>query len=45
MGGFMREFLVAAKQAPSIYFAPVLGAFQAVKVQWSERQVSGKSSK
>lgn len=45
MSGFTREFFIAAKQAPSIYFAPLLGAFQAVKAQWSERQTAGKNSK
>lgn len=45
MSSVMREFLIAAKQAPSIYFAPLLGAFHGVKAQWDERQATGKSSK
>lgn len=45
MSSVVREFLIAAKQAPSIYFAPLLGAIHGVKAQWDERQATGKSSK
>jgi hypothetical protein len=30
---FIEEFLKAAKQAPRIYFAPVLGAFNGIKAE------------
>lgn len=44
MNGFAREFLIAARQAPSIYFAPLLGAIQGLKAQWGERRTLGRRS-
>ncbi|ASJ88217.1 TPA: hypothetical protein ACPHWC_002627 [Pseudomonas aeruginosa] len=38
MNAFAREILAAARQAPAIYFAPLLGAIQEVKAEW-KRQV------
>lgn len=31
MNGFVNEFLRAASEGPRIYFAPLLGAFRAVR--------------
>ena len=38
MNAFAREILAAARQAPAIYFAPLLGAIQEVKAE-CKRQV------
>lgn len=31
MNAFMREFLVAAREAPSIFFAPLTGAINGIR--------------
>lgn len=31
MNAFMREFLVAAREAPSIFFAPLTGAIKGIR--------------
>jgi len=33
---FAGEFLSAAKQAPTIFFAPILGAIKGVSGQWRD---------
>ncbi len=33
MKSFLREFGVAAREAPRMYFAPLVGAFNAVKAE------------
>lgn len=38
MNAFAREILAVTRQAPAIYFAPLLGAIQEVKAEW-KRQV------
>lgn len=38
MNGFTREFLIAARQAPSIYLAPLVGAIQGYKLLWGARR-------
>lgn len=34
MNRVAREIITAAKQAPAIYFAPLLGAIQGIKEEW-----------
>lgn len=43
MNSFAREILAAARQAPAIYFAPLLGAVQGVKAEW-QRQGRGNEA-
>jgi len=45
MNGFKREFLIAARQAPSIYFAPIVGAIQGYKLLWGARRALVRHSK
>lgn len=33
MSGFVNEFLCAASEGPRIYFAPIIGAFKAVRAE------------
>lgn len=40
---FGSEFLSAAKQAPGIYFAPVVGAIKAIKAEFARLQNGGSS--
>ena len=44
MNAFAREILAAARQAPAIYFAPLLGAIQEVKAEWKRQVRSHEAS-
>ncbi|MCW3479962.1 hypothetical protein OL229_10415 [Neisseriaceae bacterium JH1-16] len=36
MNAFISEFLRAAKQAPRLYFAPLIGAVQGTREAWQD---------
>lgn len=40
MKGIAHEIISAARQAPVIYFAPLLGAVREVKALWKRHQAS-----
>ncbi|HFH4105960.1 hypothetical protein ACAW63_15750 [Pseudomonas sp. QE6] len=40
MKGIAHEIISAAKQAPVIYFAPLVGAIREVKALWKRLQAS-----
>ncbi|WP_269148409.1 hypothetical protein [Metapseudomonas furukawaii] len=40
MKGIAHEIISAAKQAPVIYFAPLVGAIREVKALWKRLQTS-----
>lgn len=42
---FTSEFLSAAKQAPRIYFAPVIGAYKAIKAEMAKAGGGDRSTK
>lgn len=42
---FTSEFLSAAKQAPRIYFAPVIGAYNAIKAEMAKAAGGDRSAK
>lgn len=42
---FTSEFLSAAKQAPRIYFAPLVGAYKAIKAEMAKAGGGDRSTK
>ncbi|WP_156341230.1 MULTISPECIES: hypothetical protein [Pseudomonas] len=42
---FASEFLSAAKQAPRIYFAPLVGAYKAIKAEMAKAGEGDRSGK
>lgn len=42
---FTSEFLSAAKQAPRIYFAPVIGAYNAIRAEMAKAAGGDRSGK
>lgn len=42
---FTSEFLSAAKQAPRIYFAPLVGAYKAIKAEMAKAGGGDRSAK
>lgn len=44
MSNFIKEFARAAKRTPRMYFAPLVGAFQAVKCELRVEPSDGKAA-
>lgn len=34
MNAFLHEFRIAARQAPRLYFAPLIGVIRALRAEW-----------